>query len=304
MAAPTTARPAGRASARGRRGRLATATPSWRVLALFLGPCLLLLVLTRVGPFVATVVQALGQDGDLFATFGDLFRSPTFTASVRTTLWFSLLINPFQIGLALLLAVLLTQRLPATGLWRTLVFVPVAVPPAVSAIIWGLALRTPDGLVNGLLGVLGVQPQPFLTSAGQALPSIIVIATWVGVGYWMMLLIAAIQDVPRDLLEAAAVDGAGWWRRFRHVTVPQLRRPLLFVLVADTVANFLLFVPVQLLTRGGPAGSTDLLMYEIYRQAFTYGDRRLAAAEVLVLVGLMMVIVAAQMRLLGREDDG
>lgn len=282
---------------------VASARPPLRTLALFLGPAIVLLVVTRIAPFVVSLQQAFGGDASVGAVLRALWDSPTFLPSVTTTLWFSLLINPFQIGLALALAVLLTQRLPATGILRTIIFVPVAVPPAVSAIVWGLALRSPDGLVNGVLDALGFAPQPFLLSPDQALWSIIVIASWIGVGYWMVLLIAGIQDVPRDLLEAGAVDGAGWWRRFWHITIPSLRRPLLFVLVADTVANFLLFVPVQLLTRGGPDGSTNLLMHEIYRQAFVFNDRQFAAAEVVVLIALMMLVVGLQMRLLSPEED-
>lgn len=281
----------------------ASGRPRASTLTLFLGPALALLVITRLAPFAVSIKQAFGGDESVGAVLAALWDSPNFIDSVGTTLWFSLLINPFQIALALGLAVVLTQKLPGTGILRTLIFIPVAVPPAVSAIVWGLALRNPDGLVNGVLSAVGFEPQPFLLAPEQALWSIIVIASWIGVGYWMVLLIAGIQDVPRDLLEAGLVDGAGWWRRFWHITVPALRRPLLFVLVADTVANFLLFVPVQLLTRGGPDGSTNLLMHDIYRQAFVYGDRQFAAAEVVVLILLMMVVVGVQMRLLGPEED-
>lgn len=170
-----------------------------------------------------------------------------------------------------------------------------------ASVVWGLALRSPDGLINGLLGSLGFEPVPFLISPDFALASIIVVASWVGVGYWMMFLIAGLEDIPTDVMEAAQIDGAGPWRRFWQITVPLLRRPLFFVLVADTVANFLLFVQVQLLTGGGPAGSTNLLMFDIYQQAFVFGDQQGAAAEVLVLLGLMAAIVAVQGWLMREE---
>ena len=115
----------------------------------------------------------------------------------------------------------------------------------------------------------------------------------------MTFLVAGIKNVPAEILEAAAIDGAGWLRRLTAIVTPMERRQLSFVLVAATVANFLLFVPVQILTRGGPAGSTDLVMYEIYTQAFIFNNRGLAAAEIAVLVVLVAVIVGIQFRLLG-----
>ncbi len=265
----------------------------------FLAPTLLLVALTRLWPFVVTIQQAFGHaDWDITAVLADLFGSDRFRSSVTTTLWFSVIINPLQVIGALGLAVVLTRKLPGTGLWRTAIFLPVAVPPAVASVVWGLALRSPDGLINGFLTRAGFDPRPFLISPDWALWSIIIIASWVGLGYWMLFLIAGLQDIPAELMEAASLDGATGWKRFWNVTVPLLRRPLLFVLVADTVANFLLFVQVQLLTQGGPAGSTNLLMHEIYQQAFVFGNQATAAAEVLVLLALMTIVVAIQARLL------
>ena len=269
----------------------------------FLAPTMLLVALTRLWPFVVTIQQAFGDAGwDITGVLGDLFDSDRFVGSVTTTLWFSAIINPLQILGALGLAVILTKKLPATGLWRTAIFLPVAVPPAVASVVWGLALRSPDGLINGFLTRAGFDPKPFLISPNWALWSIVIIASWVGVGYWMLFLIAGLRDIPAELMEAASLDGATGWKKFWRITVPLLRRPLLFVLVADTVANFLLFVQVQLLTQGGPAGSTNLLMHEIYQQAFVFGNEQTAAAEVLVLLALMTIIVAIQARLLKDTD--
>ena len=226
-----------------------------------------------------------------------MLASESFRQSLATTLLFGLIVNPLQILLALALAVLLTQRLPGNQVWRTLIFLPVAVPLLVSAVVWGIAFR-PDGPINALLGAIGFAPQPFLTSPRQALLSIVILASWVGVGYWMMFLIAGLQDIPPDYTEAAAIDGAGWWGAFVQITLPLLRRPLAFVLVADTVANFLLFAPVQVLTRGGPAEATNLIMFEIYRQAYTFGDLGLASAEVVIVVLVLLAIVGLEFRLL------
>ncbi len=268
----------------------------------FLLPAVLLLLTTRIWPFITTIDVAFAPDWDIPGALTSLFQTPSFVSSLKTTLWFNVIINPLQVVGALALAALLTQRLPGEGIWRTLVFLPVAVPAAVAGVVWSLALRSPDGLVNGVLATIGFEPQPFLISPDWALWSIMLVASWVGFGYWMVFLIAGLQDVPSELKESAAVDGAGWWTTFFRITLPLLRRPMLFVLVAASVANFLLFVQVQLLTQGGPAGSTNLLMYEIYKQAFIFGNRTTAAAEVLVLVIAMSIVVAFQMRLMGSED--
>jgi multiple sugar transport system permease protein len=196
--------------------------------------------------------------------------------------------------------VLFVQRIPLVGAWRTLVFVPVTVPIVGSCIAWGAALN-PNGPINALLSALGGNPQPFLTSPDQALACIIVLASWIGIGYWMLFLISGLQAIPEDLYDAAKIDRAGPFRTFFHITIPMLRRPLLFVLVADTVANFVLFVPVQLLTQGGPQGSTTLLMFDAYRTTYGYGSRNLGAAEVVILTLIMIFFVLLQFRLLREE---
>ncbi|WP_169582065.1 MULTISPECIES: sugar ABC transporter permease [Microbacterium] len=291
-----------------RRRRRRTGRREARLALAFLAPALLALILLRIWPMTAAALTSFTPPGgtDLaqltLENFRFLFADAGFANMVRVTLLFSLIVNPLQIFLALALAVLLTQKLRGVRGWRVMVFLPAAVPQAVSAIVWGVAMR-PDGPINGFLAVLGIPPQPFLSSPNQALLSIIVIVSWIGVGYWMMFLIAGLLDIPAMYTEAAALDGAGWWSTFWNVTLPQLRRPLAFVLVADTVANFLVFAPVHILTRGGPEGSTDLVMYEIYTRAYQFGDLSLAAAETVLLVSLVIAIVSVQFRLLpGRTD--
>lgn len=263
-------------------------------------PAVALLVVTRLAPIGEALWTSLNdpQSDGAFGAYLALWNSETFRNSIKVTLWFNLIINPLQVFASLMLAVLLTQNLPAVGFARTLIFLPAAIPQAVSTVVWGIALRPEDGLANSFLQIFGIAPQPFLTSPQQALYSIMVIASWIGVGYWMMFLIAGLRGIPKSLLEAASLDGAGWWRQFFSIQLPLLKRSLSFVLVAATVANFLLFVPVQVLTRGGPAGSTNLLMHEIYRQALTFHDMPFASAQVMVLTLITLVIVTIQFRLL------
>ncbi|GAA1570306.1 MULTISPECIES: carbohydrate ABC transporter permease [Kribbella] len=271
----------------------------------FLAPALVCLAVLRIVPAISAVVESfytesLLRGGRVFtglSNYTDLLGSKDFRQSVGVTLLFTVLVNPIQVMVSFLLAVLFTQKAAGSKLWRTLVILPIATPPAVSAVIWSVIYR-PDGLGNGVLQRLGLPAQPFLTSPNQVLPSLIVLLSWIGVGYWMLFLIAGIQEVPVEVREAALLDGAGPWRRMISVILPLVRRPLAFVLVADTVSNLLVFAPVQILTKGGPNGNSNLLMYDVYNRAYAIGDIHVANAEVVILVVLTLAIVAGQFRLL------
>ena len=279
---------------------------------LFLAPTLGLIILLRIVPALGAITDSMrsGIPGSLrppkfvgLDVFVDLLGSSQFWFSVQQTLIFNLIVNPVQIVLALALAVLLTRGLPASGLWRTLIFLPAAVPLAGSTIVWGIALR-PDGPVNGLLALFSIAPQPFFTSPDQVILSMILLTSWIGIGYWMVFLIAGIDDIPPTYYEAARIDGAGPVAQFFTITLPLLRRPLLFVLVADTVANFVLFAPVHILTKGGPQRHSDFLMYDIFHTSYEMSDPYSASAELVLLLILMTGIVVLQFRLLRTREDG
>lgn len=268
----------------------------------FLGPALLTLIAFRLAPAAVAVVESLQtRSGIGLDNYAALFSSPTFFNSIVVTLIFSVIINPVQVVIALALGLLLNQLVPGRTLARLAVFLPVAAPLAVASLVWGIAMRPSDGAINAMLEMVGIPAQPWLTSADQALVSIMIIVTWAGVGYWTVFIIAGLQEIPEDLYEAATLDGAGWWKSLFEITLPMLRRTILFVLVANTVGNFLVFAPVQILTRGGPQGSTDLFIYEIYEQGFTFADISAASAGVVVLLLVMLSFVALQFRLL-RSD--
>jgi multiple sugar transport system permease protein len=300
--ATATSKPIGRrAKARRRRlGDLPTAVS-------FLAPAVLAAVLLRLWPMVRAIWDSLhssplGVEPAKWVgvrQFSALLHDPTFINALKVTALFGIVVNPLQIAVSLALAVIFNERIRGGGLMRTLVFLPVAIPQSVSALIWGVAFR-PDGPLNGVLDRLGLPKMGFLTSPTQALPSIIVVVSWIGVGYWMMFLIAGLKEIDPALYEAASLDGAGRWAKFRHITVPQLRRQIVFVLVADTVSNLLVFAPVQILTNGGPNGRTDLIMNDIFERAYTQGDVGAAAAGTLVVVLVALTIVVVQFRLLAR----
>jgi multiple sugar transport system permease protein len=276
----------------------------------FLAPALLAAVLLRLWPTLRALWDGLHSTPLGLAPtewvglkqFTDLFADPGFINSIKVTALFGVIINPLQIAIALGLACLFNERIAGVGLMRTLVFLPVAIPASVSAVIWAVAFR-PDGPLNGTLQLFGLDGLRFLTSPGQALPSIMLVVSWIGVGYWMMFLIAGLKEIDPTLYDAASLDGAKRWARFRYITVPQLRRQILFVLVANTVSNLIVFAPVQILTKGGPNGRTDLLMNDVFERAYTAGDAGAAGAETIILALLALIIVVVQFRLLDRGED-
>jgi multiple sugar transport system permease protein len=279
----------------------------WWIPLLFLAPALVGLAAFRLVPILIAAVGGFQRTtirGDTvfagLANYRDLATDPAFWGSVQTTLTFNLLINPFQVTVALGLALLVFRPAPGVTFFRAAFFAPMCVSLPIVAVLWNIMLDPQLGPVNGLLRALGLPPQPFFRSEGQALATMIAIASWKGCGYWMMFLLAGLYAIPDELHEAARIDGATPLQRFRHVTLPLLRRPLLFVLVADTAINFLFFAPVYIITNGGPNGATELLMFQAYQSAFAYLNhgRALAISTIILLVIALVAVV--EFRLVGR----
>ena len=265
------------------------------------------LLIIRLYPIGLSIWRSLytttfGADADLLFVGPEnylyLFDNPIFWQSLRVTLIFNVIVNPLQIALALLLALLANQRIRGIGIYRTIFFIPIGISLPIAVIIWRMILDPNSGLANGILVRLGLSPQPFFTSPDQALACIILLASWKGVSYWMLFILAGLQNIPSELKEAAALDGASPRQRFFHVVLPLLKPVLLFVLVVDTSINFLLFVPVYLITGGGPSLSTNVLMFEAFKTGFVYSDLGTSLAMILVLLVLIMGVVAVQFRLL------
>ncbi|MBL0933199.1 MAG: sugar ABC transporter permease [Rhizobiaceae bacterium] len=245
--------------------------------------------------------------GDLNFVGGENFHyllsDPQFWASLKITLWFNLIINPLQLAIAFGLAMLVFRPLPGLWIYRALLVLPMAVSTGISAVLFGLFLDSNLGPFNGFLEWIGVGAQPFHRSQDQALYTLIGIATWKGAGYWMLFLLAGLYSIPSTVYEAATIDGASGWQRFRYVTLPLMRKPMAFVLVADTAINFLFFAPVYILTSGGPGGATSLLMFEAYRSAFTFSDIGRSLAISTILLGIILVIVVLEFRLLRSPEE-
>lgn len=272
----------------------------------FLLPALLGLAIFKLYPlamgFTDSFYQTIFMTGQKsFIGFGNyisLFKDPIFWKSIQVTLWMNLLINPIQIGLSFALAIFLNKKVKGIDIFRTIQIVPIAVSIPIACIMFNIIMNPEQGVLNSMLVWMSLDPQPFLTSSGQAMWVIILLATWKGVGYWMLFLLAGLQEVPVSLYEASSIDGASKWTQFRNVTFPMMKRPLVFVTVSTTVANFLLFAPMYILTGGGPQNSTNVLMLEAYNSAFVYSDMGRASAIIIVLLIIILLIISAQFMLL------
>jgi multiple sugar transport system permease protein len=222
--------------------------------------------------------------------FQELIHDDLFVNAFKIGLIWSVSVTAIQFVLGLCLALLLTQNLHGRWLARSLALVPWAMPPVVVGIMWKLIYQPQAGVLNELLrrGNLPGENIDWLSSFSWALPAVIVVGVWAGMPQTTIALLAGLQAIPDDMHEAAAVDGATAWQRFRTITWPQLRPVIVAITTLDFIWNFNSFGLVYVLTEGGPAGKTELPMLFAYNQAFKYGEFGYAAA-----LGCAMVVVIA-----------
>ncbi|MBY9073754.1 sugar ABC transporter permease [Nocardioides sp. WL0053] len=212
---------------------------------------------------------------------------------------------PGQLVIGLALAVLLDAKMPARGLFRVLFYVPVITSWVVVALVFKYLFNTDAGVVNWLLvDVLHVADAniAWLQSRWPGLMAVSILGVWKGVGWAMVIFLAALTGVRDDLKEAAALDGAGAWDRFVHVSLPAIRKTLLFVTVLLVIGGFNVFISVLLMTGGGPAGSTEVPLTYMYRQAFDFLDFGYAAALSFLLAIVIMLVSYSQFRLFGGDE--
>jgi len=286
----------------------------WMVPYLFLAPALIGTIAFKLYPIFIGFWESLiytsfsgGAEKRIFVWFENyqyLFDDKIFWKSLEITASLTIIINPLQIAMSLGLALLLMRKSKFIRIIRSLYLLPIGIALPIATIIWGLMLDPNQGLINGLIGVFGIPPQPFLVSENQALWCIIAIATWKGVAFWMLFLLAGLEDIPKQYYEAAEIDGATPFQKFRYVTIPQLKRTILFVFVADTAANFVLMVPMIILTKGGPLQSTNVLIYEGYRSGFYYQDWGRSLSIITILTVITLIVIGLQLLFLSEKNEG
>lgn len=224
--------------------------------------------------------------------YQQLAQDPDMLAAARHTLLLTVLFVPSSIVLGIVVAIALNQRIRLIGFYRTCIFVPYVASAAATGILASFVFNPQFGAANDILRHLGIPQQQFLESPSQALYVIVLIALWGEVGFTTVIYLAALQDIPKELVEAARMDGAGRWRVFRHVTLPELRPVTVFASVWQTITAVQLFDLIYTTTRGGPLNSTQTVVYYIYELAFQtqrlgYGA---AAAYLLFVVTLLLTL--------------
>jgi multiple sugar transport system permease protein len=232
--------------------------------------------------------------------FQRLFEDEAFTRALLNNLLFTLVVVPVQTVLALGLALLLNQPLKGRTLFRTLFFMPVVFPLSLVSVVWVLIYAPgPNGMVNSFLQLITLghwQPRDFLHEPWLALPAIMLTSIWQGAGFQMVIMLAGLQSIPEELYEAARIDGAGRWQRFWHITLPQLRNPLIFVMLVTTILAFRLFEQVQIMTRGGPHHTTSTVMYEAVQAAFSRQQVARGAAITVIFFLVVLLVTLLQRR--------
>ena len=225
--------------------------------------------------------------------YQNLASDPDMIAATKHTLVLTGLFVPGSILLGILIAIALNQRIRLIGFYRTCIIVPYVASAAATGILAGFVFNPQFGTANDVLRHLGLSQQQFLENPHQALYIIVLIALWGEVGFTTVIYLAALQDIPRELVEAAVMDGASKWRVFRHITIPELRPVTVFAVVWQTITAMQLFDLIYTTTKGGPLNSTQTVVYYIYELAFQtqrlgYGA---AAAYLLFLVTLLLTLI-------------
>lgn len=225
--------------------------------------------------------------------YGQLADDPNLPAVLAATGLFSVGLVALNLSLALLLAVMLNQKLRGMTLFRTLFFSPVVVSLVAWTIVWGFLLRD-DGGVNGLLDAAGVAGPNWLRGNGTAMLSVVVVQVVKNVGLNMVLFLAALQGVPHELYEAAQIEGAGRWTRFRHITVPLISPTILLTSIITMVGSLQVFAQIAVLTQGGPGTATTVLVYYLYQQAFQFHHFGYGATLSVLLFLIVLALTMAQ----------
>ena len=235
-----------------------------------------------------------------FRNYERLLSDELFYKALQNTFVFLIVHIPLQIAVALLLAVVLNQKIPGRAFFRVAFFLPFVTSGAIISLIW-LRLYADDGLLNNALNSLGLPALGWLSSPRLAMPSIAIMATWKNVGYYLMIFLAALQAIPNQLYEESYLNGANAWQRFYYITLPLLNPAMVLVVVLSTIGGFSLFVEPFVMTGGGPVDSTLSIVLYLYRQAFQFLRMGYAATLGVALALIIFAVTLLQRRLVERE---
>lgn len=275
----------------------------WGYIMVF--PTFIGLMVLNIIPAMQTLILSFQKAG----TFGKstwvgldnykkLFQDPAVLQAVFNTLGYTIISVPAIVILSLIVAVLLNQKIKGRSVYRTIYFLPMVAAPAAIAMVWRWLFNSDYGLINYLLSIIGISGPKWITDPNVALISIAIVGIWSAIGYNMVLLLAGLQEIPKDYYEAASIDGASPLRQFFTITVPLVSPTLFFVVVTSVISAFQVFdVIFMMIDKTSTAiESTQSLVYLFYKHSFVLNDRGYGSAIVMLLLAIIMIVTAIQVK--------
>lgn len=273
---------------------------------ILVAPTVIGLLILNIIPLIQTFILSFQKTGDFgssqwagFENYKRLFSDQAVWQATGNTLKYVLMVIPFIIIFSLLVAVLLNQKIKGKSIYRVIYFLPMVAAPAAVAMVWKWLFNSEFGLINYLLSLIGIQGPQWVSDPNFALIAIAIVGIWSAVGYNMILLLAGLQEIPKDYYEAASIDGAGSIRQFFSVTLPLVSPSLYFVMVTSIISAFQVFdVIFMMIDKTSMAiESTQSLVYLFYQHSFTVNDKGYGSAIIMLLLAIIMVITFIQSKI-------
>jgi multiple sugar transport system permease protein len=264
---------------------------------LFISPIVVGVVAFQFFPILVSIVASLTDWNGISApkfiglkNFSEMFTDdPLFLQTFKNTVYFTLASIPLTIGIGLVLALLCARPIRGVAFFRTAYFAPYVTNVVAIGFVWFWFFQPDNGVINGLLSQLGISGPQWLSSSSWAMPAVIMVSVWQGIGYPMIILLAGLQGLPNEFYESAKIDGAGAGQRLRFITLPLLTPHFLFLLITQFISSFQVFGLIYVMTKGGPGHATSVYIYNIYQNAFSYGKIGYASA----MAWILFVVIAA-----------
>jgi multiple sugar transport system permease protein len=277
----------------------------------FLLPSLIGFLFFTAIPLVASLVIAFYEWGVLtepkfvgFKNFAKIFTAdPIFLTALKNTFLYVIGVVPFSIALGLAAALVLNQKLLFVRFWRSVYFLPVMTSTVAISLVWRWLYNPDVGLINEFLRTIGIEnPPTWISSTIWALPSIIIVTVWKTIGYNMVIFLAGLQDISREMYEAAEIDGSGKWNSFWHITLPLLKNTTFFITIISIINSFQVFGYALIMTEGGPGNATNTLVLYIYQQGFKFFNMGYASAIAWVLFIIIFIFTMLQSYMNHRKE--
>lgn len=270
----------------------------------FLAPYVIGLLVFWIGPVIASIFisftkwELVGSPVWVgFNNYKQLFSDEIFIKSLINTAYYSILSVPLSMICSLLLAVAMNQKLKGIVVFRTAFFMPYISSMVAVALLWSWIYNPQYGILNYFLELIGIPGQNWLGDPKWAMPALVFMSVWKGLGYNMMIWLAALQGIPEDLYEAARIDGANKWQQFKNITVPLLSPTTFMLLILSIINSFKVFEQSYIMTKGGPAHATMTMVLYIYSNAFEWLKMGYASAMAYILAIIILVLTVIQLRL-------